>query len=532
MGFITANRNQMSLFGYSLDDFVPAEAKCRFVVRIVLELDLSGLYADYSPQGGDAYDPATLLATWFFAYSEGVSSTRRLEALCGRDMHYLYVSANLHPDHTTLSRFRQRHAARLSDYFVQIIRLAAERHLSEFRHILIDGSKFQAASSSRQNRSDTELQAQLTNVKEQIGEYLRRSELFDEEDAQGEELGQVREKIERLQALERTLSEREAQLDARKKSLQTKDRSKHRINLVEPEARNMNQVNGRPAAPAYNAQLSVDADTQLIVAAQVIDSPNDRKEFSRQHAQVEKNLGADPQRQYTTDAGYHSLNQLEYADERHVDAVIADPRPATRTGTDAAPERPRDEQETFQRVDFRYDVEADEYECPAGARLTYWCTENKRGRCIRRYRANNACAECAQRQRCLGGCKAGAARTIMRDKAEHLAEVMHLKTTGPEGRHRLRERAMTVEPVFGNLKANLGFRRFHLRGMAKAGAEFLLMCIGHNLGKLHAIMERLRRAAASANISLDALLSYVGRWLKGILRQSWHHNSFLASRAA
>ena len=67
MGFIAANRNQMGLFGYSLDDFVPAEAKCRFVVKIVQELDLSHLYADYSPQGGDAYDPATLLATWFFA---------------------------------------------------------------------------------------------------------------------------------------------------------------------------------------------------------------------------------------------------------------------------------------------------------------------------------------------------------------------------------------------------------------------------------------------------------------------------------
>ena len=421
MGFIAANRNQMSLFGYSLDDFVPAEAKCRFVVKIVQELDLSALYADYSPQGGDAYDPGTLLATWFFAYSEGISSTRRLEALCGRDMHYIYVSGNLKPDHTTLSRFRQRHAARLSEYFVQIIRLAMERNVSKFGHILIDGSKFQAACSSRQSRSDKELQTELAKVKEQIAEYLKRSELLDEEDVERQDLGDVRQKIERLQTLERTLSERQAQLDARKKALQTKDRSKHRINRVEPEARNMNQVNGRPAAPAYNAQLSVDGDTQLIVAAQVSDSPNDRNEFSRQHAAVEENLGADPQRQYTTDAGYHSLNQLEYADRRQVDAVIADPRPATRSGADAVPVRPQDEQETFQRGNFLYDGEADEYACPAGTRLTYWCMENKRGRRIRRYRANNACAKCAQRQRCMAGCKAGTARTLMRDEAEHLA---------------------------------------------------------------------------------------------------------------
>lgn len=531
MGFIAANRNQMGLFGYSLDDFVPAEAKCRFVVKIVQELDLSHLYADYSPQGGDAYDPATLLATWFFAYSEGVSSTRRLEALCGRDMHYIYVSANLQPDHTTLSRFRQRHAARLSDYFVQIIRLAMERNASEFRHILIDGSKFQAACSSRQNRGAKQLQAELGKVKAQIAEYLKRSELLDEEDADRQDLGEVRQKIESLQTLERTLSERQAQLEKRSRTLQTKDRSKHKINLVEPEARNMNQVNGRPAAPAYNAQLSVDADTQLIVAAQVNDAPNDRNEFSGQHAQVEDNLGADPQRQYTTDAGYHSLEQLEYADQRQVDAVIADPRPATRTGTDTEPKHPGEEQAAFQRGDFRYDGKADEYECPAGGRLTYWYTESKRGRRIRRYRAN-ACAECAQRERCMAGCKADTDRTIMRDEAEHLAEAMYRKATSPDGRHRLKERAMTVEPVFGNLKANLGFRRFRLRGMAKAGAEFLLMCIGHNLGKLHAIMERLRRDGAPANAALTKLLSCLSAWLTQIANHLWHSRISPVSAAA
>ncbi|HUW31457.1 MAG TPA: IS1182 family transposase [Planctomycetota bacterium] len=532
MGFIAANRSQMRLLGYSLDDFVPAEARCRFVVRIVQELDLSGLYADYSPQGGDAYDPATLLATWFFAYSEGISSTRRLEALCGRDMHYMYVSANLQPDHTTLSRFRQRHAGRLSEYFVQIIRLAAEREVSAFHHILIDGSKFQAASSSRQNRGVKDLQAELAKVKERIAEYLKRSELLDEEDAERGELGEVRRKIERLQALERTLNERQTQLDERKRALQTKDRSKHKINLVEPEARNMNRVNGHPAAPAYNAQLSVDAETQLIVAAQVSDAPNDRNEFSRQHTEVEENLGADPQRQYTTDAGYHSLEQLEYVDEENVNAVIADPRPGTRTASDAEQTQPGQTPEVFRRGDFRYDRDADEYDCPAGGRLKYWYTENKRGRRIRHYRTGD-CAGCSQRKRCMAGSKPGTNRTVTRDEAEQLAEAMGRKAASPDGRRRLKERATTVEPVIGNLKANLGFRRFRLRGKAKAGAEFLLMCIGHNLGKLHGLMSSgFRRSAAAAGITLDRLLSLVNRWPGRFIEQLWRHQAPPFSHAA
>ena len=75
MGFIRADREQQVLFGYSLDEFVPADAKCRFVVDLVSELDLRPLYADYSDQGGDAFDPGMMLATWFFALTSGFSST-------------------------------------------------------------------------------------------------------------------------------------------------------------------------------------------------------------------------------------------------------------------------------------------------------------------------------------------------------------------------------------------------------------------------------------------------------------------------
>ena len=532
MGFISADRDQMSLFGYSLDDFVPAEAKCRFVAKIVRELDLSDLYADYSPQGGDAYDPATLLATWFFAYSEGVSSTRRLETLCGRDMHYIYVSANLRPDHTTLSRFRQRHATRLSDYFVQVIRLAVERNVSDFRRIMTDGSKIEAACSPRRSRNAKELERELAKVTEEIADYLKRSELLDDEDAKQQDLGEVRRKIERLKGLERTLSDRQARLQARKRTLQPKDRAKHRINLVEPEARNMNQVNGKPAAPAYNAQVSVDAETQLIVAAQVSDAPNDRNQFSKQHAQVEENLGTDPRRQYTTDAGYHSLEQLEYVEREKVDAVIADPRPETRTVTDAQQEV-RETQGAFTRRDFRYHKKADEYECPAGRRLAYWYTENKRGRRIRNYRLDESgCAGCALRGRCMKGCNPDSDRTITRDEAEDLAEAMCRKAASPEGRRRLKQRAMSVEPAIGNVKSNLGFRRFHLRGKAKAGAEFLLMCIGHNLGKLHTLMGDFRRSVAGGPVAHDTILSLAGRRLRKFTNRPWHHVGVSVSCAA
>ena len=126
MGFITTDRNQMNLLGFSLDDLVPKDAKCRFVVDIVSQLDLEELYNRYSNQGNDAFEPSVMLSTWFYAYSETVTATRKLEEKCQRDLHYMYVSGNLRPDHTSLSRFRKNHLDLLADYFMQIIKIAID----------------------------------------------------------------------------------------------------------------------------------------------------------------------------------------------------------------------------------------------------------------------------------------------------------------------------------------------------------------------------------------------------------------------
>lgn len=69
----------------------------------------------------------------------------------------------------------------------------------------------------------------------------------------------------------------------------------------------MKKVNGARGVPGYNGQASVDAESGLIVAAETVEQANDYGQFSEQHAQVEENIGADSDRQYVADAGYHTL---------------------------------------------------------------------------------------------------------------------------------------------------------------------------------------------------------------------------------
>ena len=65
---------------------------------------------------------------------------------------------------------------------------------------------------------------------------------------------------------------------------------------------------------------------------------------------------------------------------------------------------------------------------------------------------------------------------------------MRQKLQTEDAKQKLKLRSITVEPVIGNLKSNLGFRRFNLMGLLNVKGEFTLMCIAHNLNKLYGLL--------------------------------------------
>ena len=72
---------------------------------------------------------------------------------------------------------------------------------------------------------------------------------------------------------------------------------------------------------------------------------------------------------------------------------------------------------------------------------------------------------------------------------------MHQKVTSSAGRAIYRLRKVLAEPVFGQIKQALGFRRFSLRGRHKAAAEWGIVCLCHNLLKLFRAASSLRTLA-------------------------------------
>ena len=164
-----------------------------------------------------------------------------------------------------------------------------------------------------------------------------------------------------VQELEQKLLQRKQLLKERQQELKVEYRAKHKISLLEPDARFMPKADGLN----YNAQTAVDVDTNLIVAADVTDQPNDQGQFVPLQQKVESNLSPDPERAYTGDAGYHNLDDLEHLEQNKIDALIADPAPSDRS-TELIPTSPDmilNEKRKVERKDFVYHEQGDYYEC-------------------------------------------------------------------------------------------------------------------------------------------------------------------------
>ncbi len=485
MGFLSNDRSTLQLSTTDLSHLIADNDKCRFVVDFVSRLDLSSLYGSYKSQGGDAYDPAILLATWFYAYSEGIDSTRVLEKLCKRDLCYIYVSAHLTPDHCALSRFRRRHLELLPLYFEQLLQMALDQSLSDFGEINIDGSKIKASASKKRSKNAEQLERLLEKTRQSIDSYLQRCE---SEDTQGDEqdLEALRREKDRLEQFEEKILQSQQDLQIRQSTLKPEYREAHKINFTDPDARMMASIK----APGYNAQAAVDSSSYLIVATDVVCEANDTQQFAPMHQRTETLLPEDPQRRYNMDAGYHSFEQFEYIDQHHIDAVIADPKRENRANPIAPTplEELLQNDQKIERSDFFFDAQNDVYQCPNGQKLSFQ-RHFKRGKTYGQTYQASSCENCPLEKRCLPPKNRSGVKQIHRQEREPLAEAMRDKLQTPEAKQRLKTRMTTVEPVFGNLKANLGFTSFRLRGEKQVKGEFMLMAIAHNLNILYRLLE-------------------------------------------
>jgi transposase len=452
--FIPDTVNQTLLFPPSLHDWLPEGHLARFLLDVVSALDLSAIYKSYQEKDGRgqaAYAPEMMVRLLLYGYAKGVYSSRKIQTRTFEDMAFRYLSGDQHPDHATIAEFRKRHLEALSGLFTQALLLCSEAGLVKLGHVSIDGTKIKANAGKHKAQSYARMGETEQRLKQEIDALLRQAEETDAvEDAQygkdrhGDELpAELQRRESRLQkiqdakaALEQEAKEKAAQQRAeaeqklaereeeerrtgkkkggRKPELPDPEQAKPddtaQRNFTDAESRIMpDGANKGSFVQAYNAQIAVDAASQVIVAAEVTQETNDKKQLLPMIALIAANLEQKPEK-VSADTGYFSDANVTDESVKDVDLYVA-------TGRDKHGDA----------------VETSSDPPPPDA----------------------------------------SSKEAMREK---------LRTEA--GRAVYKMRKAIVEPVFGHIKEQRGFRRFSLRGKENVSREWKLVCAVSNLLKL------------------------------------------------
>jgi transposase len=482
------------MFFTSRAELVADEALVFAVDEVVDRLDLEPLYACWSEGGRGFYDPAMMLKILFLAYSEGETYSRQIAKRIRYDVRYQYFAGQRRPKYRSICRFRTIDAELLAGYFVQIVRLCEELGLTDVSLVAIDGSKIKASAS----RGRTYRKEDLGRLAAKYREMLIKdsaADLADVGDVDDDE--EVDDSPGKGGVDRRGLKQRVSQALERLKD------GEREVNLTDADAKLM-KISDGGIRPAYNAQIAVD-NNQIIVAADISDAPNDVDNFQPMIEETQRNVNSKIDK-YLADGGYYTRGNLKYAAEEGLDVYMP---PVN--GYQESPDK-------YGRADFIYDHKSDSYRCPAGQMLPYRYSRYRNDISIKVYRCSSTkCKVCRLKSRCTTTNRRSLSISEVYDQEQKLAG----KVSGEVGRSIYNRRKAIVEPVFGNIKFNMGHNRFGLRGLPKVKGEFLLMCIAHNLRKIAAFRRGINRDNRTAILIITAGIRYIiNNFLKPTLNRT------------
>jgi transposase len=446
--FRQVDRETLFLLPPSLDDWLPEEHLARFIVEIVAQLDLTSIKAAYAGRGSKAHHPEMLLALLFYGYATGVFSSRKLERATYDSVAFRYIAANDHPDHDTIATFRKRFLLELDPLFVQILQIAHQMKVLKLGKISLDGTKIKANASKHRALSwkyACKLEKQL---KAEVEDLLRQAEEADRVDIPDgldipDELARREKRLsaiaEAKAEIERRASKRfaEEQADYEKKLDIRKDK----------EQKTGKKARGKKPKPP-------------------VAGPRDKDQV---------NLTDEESRIMPTSGG--SFEQCYNAQASvDIDTMLVVGQHLT--------QNPNDKQEIKPALKALNELPEE-----LGA-IDSLLADNG-------YFSQDNVNHCLKEELLpyISGGRDGHNQSLkerlsepdpLPENADSVTEMEHrLKTK--DGRAIYAKRKCTVEPVFGIIKAIMGFRQFSLRGVESVRGEWNLVCMAWNLKRMHVL---------------------------------------------
>jgi len=469
--------NQHLLFPSNIFDLLADDHECYLYSDLFQQLDTTSIEGTYKYRGQNAYHPKQIISILIYAYSRGVFSSREIQRRCTEDLSFMFIAQMNCPNFRVLSDFRKNNSKFFHDCFKQTVQLAIELKLASLGHISLDGSKFQANSSRHKAMSYGRLKKKEQALSKEIDNLIEKASRSDKEEDQAykdqtgyeipEDLKHKKVRLEQIKEAKVALEQRENALHPGKNI-----DDKKQISFADKEARIMGKQGSFDYQ--YNAQISVDEDTQIIVGQHLSQNVNDKQEIAPALIAIKEAAEKLP-KILSADNGYMSGDNLQALEESSIDTYIATNKGEKKNKTSL-----EDSERKLVKADFEYDEATNTFTCP-GEQILVLVKQRKKG--VRTYQGDiEKCNMCAFKSRCCQSSK-GEARTINTDDKEPLRQQMNNKMEAEESKAIYKKRKVIVEPVFGQIK-NAGFRGFSVRGKEKVAGEFSLVCATHNIKKI------------------------------------------------
>ena len=502
MGWAQAkeHRDQIVLFAEKLDDAVPEGHPVRTLDAMLGRIDWSTWESGYVlTRGQPPIHPRVLAGVILYGLLKRVRTSRALEESLQVRLDFRWLAEGRSIDHSTLAGFRTAHIEALGDLFVQIGLLAQQMGHLTLATLGYDGTRLRASN----RRSGTRTPAELRQAKKRLSaEFGEHRQAVEQAQANEEEVFAAADK-------EKQLSVQINQIDAALAEIERIEKEgkkvPDRVPITDPQCRIAKNKEGG-FAPNYNPTATVDADSGLIAAADVISGIDEQSYLHEAIDQVRRDfLDGDTKRpvevladglmatgeniaacQAKNIAFYTPAGSENPADREDPSQPIAAEKIPRLPLRGKRPKKGEADTRTFDKSAFVYDAAADIYYCPMGKPLERKSRRKDHTGAERfLYRAcKSDCSDCPLRAKCFKNSRNQYGRRIECGVHEQSKQVHSRRMQSEASRKKYARRAAVTERPFAVIKRHFGVREFLVRGLEKVRCEWTWLCIAHNLHRL------------------------------------------------
>ena len=495
------NQNDNLLFPNSIGDFIPENDPVRVLNAIVDHLDISAIESTYKGGGASSFAPRMLLKVVLYAYLQNVYSGRKMEKLLKRDVNFMWLSGMNRPDFNTINLFRKHRLADvMDDIFTQVVQMLVDAKFVSLEVQYIDGTKIEAnankytfvwkkATKTNRNRLDLkvknilreaervldmELKDESDNVMTAEEIQKRTDDILVQMDEKGISDKKLRKTVSKVnEEFVPKMEEYEQKLEiAGERGSYSKTDNDATFMRMKEDAMNNGQTK-----PGYNVQIAT--ENQFITNYDLYWRPTDQgtlipflNTFKYRYGRQSSTVCAD--------SGYGSEMNYEYMLANQID-------PYVKYNMFHAEDKRKRKNNPFLVENMFYNKEMDFYVCPRGQHLDFVKeireTSDLGYESVKSvYRAKD-CSHCPLRGMCYKG-KSDRRTIEVNHRNNELRAIAKELLTSEDGLKHRSKRPVEPEAVFGQIKYDNGFKRFHYRGRRLVKAEFATIAVVHNIRKM------------------------------------------------